>query len=363
MKPFLIFIFILFGLSERFFAFDIGPLKLGLFDFSLICFSIYLFFKKKIFVSNLYIWFIIYFVLSNIFIYTIINSNISLTSIITVPLKFLLVGYFAKNINFSKKYIQLSVITFFIILSGLLFISDGSPFYEIKILNRNETITYLLALIYLIPNIRSKLRIVLLIVLVMASFMVQSRQLIFGLLFSSLIYGIVNFRVFIKYTPVVVIFAIIFTYLFNNFYFNNLDDYNKRRYSYSSVESSTGGDRARYFNIFWGLENSLTSPIIGQGTGSYVRLHPLEKVAHNSFITSFFENGIIGLILFLCVIFKSLPKKTNRLSFFIFFTMVFSLMFIESIGKFAIYLYFIKSSMHLKEIKYFNFIKSKKLVK
>ena len=47
----------------------------------------------------------------------------------------------------------------------------------------------------------------------------------------------------------------------------------------------------------------------------------------------------------------------------LFFTMVFSLIFIESIGKFAIYLYFIKSGMYLKEIKYFNFIKSKKLVK
>ena len=316
MKPFLIFIFIFFALSERFLTFDIGPFKLGLFDISLICFSIYLLIQGKLFVSNLYIWFIIYLVLSNIFIYTNINSNISLTSVITVPLKLLIVGSFAKSINFSKKYTQLCVITFFILLLGLLFISDGSPFYNIEILNRNETIAYLLALIYLIPNVKSKLRIGLLFILVIASFMVQSRQLIFGLLFSLFIFGIVNFRVFIKYVPIVVILAIIFAYSFNNFYFNNLDDYNKRRYEFSSIESSTRGDRIRYFNIFWGLENSLTSPIIGQGTGSYVRLHPLEKVAHNSYITSFFENGIVGFLLFLLIIFKSLPKKNDKFSFF-----------------------------------------------
>lgn len=356
MRTIFLFILIFFALTERFVYVYLGSVKLGLFDITLLSFAFYLLFQKKIFVSKLYVIFIIYFVITNIIIYLNVNSNISLTSIVTVPLKLLLVGYLAKSTNITSNFIVLNILTFILILGGLLFLSDGSPFNQIHVLNRNETITYLLALIFLLPSSKSELRLILLLTLIISSFIVQSRQMIVGLLFSSLIYGIVNIREVMKYGPAIVLIVFISIYWFNNVYFNNLDDYNKRRYSFSSIESSTGGDRVRYYNVFWGIENAARSPIIGQGTGSYARLHPLNKVAHNSFITAFFENGILGLSLFICLIFNSLPSRSDKLSFFIYTMMFASLFFIESMGKFAIYLYFTKSMMKLENVKNTKFI-------
>ena len=228
---------------------------------------------------------------------------------------------------------------------GLFTISDGSYFFDVQLLNRNETIAYLLAIIYLIPSINNKLKIYLLIILILSSFVVQSRQILIGLVFSVLIFSLTNFRKFIKYIPLILVLIFSFIYYFNNIYYNNLDEYNKRRYEFSSVESRTRADRIRFFNLVWGYENSLKSPLIGQGTGSYVRLNPLDKVAHNSYLTAFFENGIIGLTLFLFLLYTAKPDRKDILSNLIFFIMIGQILFIESIGKFFIYLYLMKSQI------------------
>ena len=119
------------------------------------------------------------------------------------------------------------------------------------------------------------------------------------------------------------------------------------------MESRTRADKYRFFNLVWGIENSSKSLVIGQGTGSYVRLNPLKKVSHNSYLTSLFENGIIGLILLLILFFKSKPNKQDKLAIFIFIIMMGQIIFIESIGKFFIYLYFMKSIKNNKE-QYFS---------
>ena len=277
------------------------------------------------------------------------NNDIAVSSIVTIPIKLLLVGYLASTFSFSKKFAQYALISFFVLLAGLFTISDGSPFFNSEILNRNETIAYLLAIIYIIPDSRSKLRLRLLVILIIASFLVQSRQLFVGFLFSIIIYFFINYKDFFKYGLFVIIFSFLFLNFFSNIFFKNLDEYNQRRYDFSKIEERTRGDRIRYFNIMFGLENYTKSPLIGQGTGSYVRANPLNRVAHNSFVTSLYENGIIGLVLFLLLLYKSIPPRYNKLSFIIFFIMIGQLFFIESMGKFFIYIYFIKSFLFYKE--------------
>ena len=349
MKDFILFFLIILSLTERLFSLTIGPMSIGLFDIALLFSFLYLLVENKIVLKRLYLYFILYYVLSNIFIFIFINDNVSFTSIISVPLKLILVSYLANKIVLSKKYVQIAVITFSLLLLGLITISDGSPFYEIGILNRNETISYLLAIIFLLPDSRNKLRFYLLFLLLISSFIVQSRQLVAGIAISSLIYGFVFFKKSLKYIPLLLIFAFLSLTLFN-YYYSGLDSYNKRRYEFSSIEDRTRGDRIRYLNILWGLENSINSIFIGHGSGSYVRLNPYNKVAHNSYITLLFENGIIGLGLFSFLLVDSKPLKSNKMGFFNFFIMVTQLFFIESIGKFAIYLYFLKSN-HIKKIK------------
>ena len=65
---------------------------------------------------------------------------------------------------------------------------------------------------------------------------------------------------------------------------------------------------------------------------SYVRLNPLDKVAHNSYLTTYFENGIIGLTLFFFLLYNAKPKEDVLSN--LFFIMIGQILFIESIGKF-----------------------------
>ena len=348
MRDFVLFFLIILSLTERIFSLKIGPMDIGLFDIALVFSFLYLLVKNKIVIKRLYLFFILYYVLSNIFIFIFINDEVSFTSIISVPLKLILVSYLANKIVLSKKYVQIAVITFSLLILGLITISDGG-ISDIHLLNRNETISYLLALIFLLPDSRNKLRLYLIFLLLISSFIVQSRQLVIGITFSSLIYGFIYFKKSLKYIPVLLVFGFLSVTLFN-YYYSGLDSYNKRRYEFSSIEDRTRGDRIRYLNILWGLENSTNSIFIGHGSGSYVRLNPYNKVAHNSYITLLFENGIIGLGLFIFLLIDSKPMKSDKMSFYIFFIMVAQLFFIESIGKFAIYLYFLKSN-HSKKNK------------
>lgn len=359
MKRILIFVLIFLSLSERVLKLEFGGISLGLLDVFLITYFFILIGQRKILIDKFYLLFITYFILSNIYIYFFINQNISLTAIFTIPMKLALVKYIASGIIYSKKYIQLSKISFIILMFGLLLFSDGSPFFSIEILNRNETIAYLLALVYIIPDKKNRLRIILLSILLFSSFIVQSRQLIVGIAFSILIFMIINYKYFKKYTHVIFFLGIVFYLLFNNIFLSTLDEYNKNRYSFSSIEDRTRSDRMRFFNILYAFNNLDKSPLIGQGSGSFIRANPLKRVSHNSYVTSIYENGIIGFILFLLLLYKSIPDKNKWLSFFIFFVMVGQLFFIESIGKFFIYMYFVKSyiedsnvkSLELNEIK------------
>ena len=338
----LVFILIFLALTERVFTVNLGSVNIGLFDIYLLLFLIYSISQKKILIENYYRIYIFYFVLSNILIFFFINNNIAITSIVTIPIKLLLVCYLAKNIILDKLFIQISILSFFFLSIGLIFISDGSPFFDVEVLNRNETIAYMLSIVYLMPDSNNKIRIRLLIILILLSFLVQSRQILVGLLFSSLIFIIYNFRIYLKFLPIIILICFSSFYLFNEYYFEGLDDYNQRRFNLDEIEERTRGDRIRYYNIIYGLEKFSDNPIIGHGTGSFIRSNPLNRVSHNSYITSLYENVIIGLLFFIILLYRGIPSKQNKLSFFIFFLLIAELFFIESMGKFFIYLYLIK---------------------
>ena len=106
MKDFILFFLIILSLTERMFSLTIGPMSIGLFDIALLFSFLYLLVVNKIVLKRLYFYFILYYVLSNIFIFIFINDKVSFTSIISVPLKLILVSYLANKIVLSKKLLS-----------------------------------------------------------------------------------------------------------------------------------------------------------------------------------------------------------------------------------------------------------------
>ena len=105
----LVFILIFLALTERVFTVNLGSVNIGLFDIYLLLFLIYSISQKKILIENYYRIYIFYFVLSNILIFFFIKNNINITSIVTIPIKLLLVCYLAKNIILDRLFIKISI--------------------------------------------------------------------------------------------------------------------------------------------------------------------------------------------------------------------------------------------------------------
>lgn len=141
--------------------------------------------------------------------------------------------------------------------------------------------------------------------------------------------------------------SIILTYIYSTY-----DDYTLRRYNvFSEVleidlsnvnenKNVTQGDKYRLLNILSGIDGWLQNPIFGHGLGSYIRLNEFGKVAHNSYITLLFEGGLLLFSIFIYLIYYFSRYLDGFLTSLIFFTMLLSLNFIESLGKLPVYIYF-----------------------
>lgn len=344
--PFLIFL----ALSERVFAIQIGGYNIGLFDLLLFIFLVLQVSKGKLEVPKYIIPFLFFFILSTLFNFILNPNQIAITSIITMPAKFILAVYLANNqkVNYdNSKIILLSYITLGILL---LTISDAFLVNNYGILNRNETIVYMLSMVFLSDN--KKHQKYLFFILIILAFIVKSRQLIVSSIFSI----IFLLPILIKTSKknILGLFLIIGLIIFSkDYFFQNLNEYEIRRFSFeTNISERTRSDKIRLNNILWGIDKFTERPIIGHGTGSYLRNNPDNKVAHNFVITLLYENGIIGLLLFVLLLIKIRPPSLKNEFFqtYLFMTFIFGMLFIEVLAKLPFYLFLFKTEYLKKQI-------------
>jgi hypothetical protein len=349
-NAFFLLLFVLFAFSERVLAIELGDYRVGLFDasaFIYVLISILL--KKKISIKTLFLVFIICVVQILAFLK---SSSISYTASFTIAIKIFLV-YFLFSKQIKSSYLMVVGVTLFFLLTIVLVVfSDGAPIYPTEYFNRNETLTYLLMSVFIIDEKYIKTRLLLLLVLMGLTFIVESRQIMLSLfivLFFSLFFSTkisVPTKIFIVSSSVLIILFVI------PLVYSNYDDYTLRRYNIISelfeldfenineAKDVTQGDKFRILNIMSGIRGWLQSPFYGHGLGSYVRLNEFGKVAHNTYITLLFEGGLLLFSVFIYLIKIFSRYLNNSLTTIIFFSMLVSLNFIESLGKFPIYIYF-----------------------
>jgi hypothetical protein len=365
-KAIFLFFIILFAYSERVFAIQFGEYKVGLFDISaLIYVLVSIMLKLKLSKNILYL----IFVLAVIQILALVNSNsISYTASFTVGLKLFLTYFlFREQINSLSLLITgLNLYIFFTIV--LVAFSDGAIFFPTEYFNRNETLGYLLMSVFIIDEKYNTIRILLLLVLVCLTFVVESRQILVSMVIVSFFTVFFSRRISISYKIFGGLFAVVFILIVIPVIYSGYDDYTLRRYNifYEAIELDfesiteskdvTQGDKYRILNIISGFQGWLRSPFFGHGLGSYVRLNEFGKVAHNTYVTILFEGGLVLFSVFIYLIYYFSRHLNHYLNFLIFFTMLVSLNFIESLGKLPIYIFFgivlMKINRNYNSIKY-----------
>ncbi len=361
-KSLFLFCIVLFAFFERIFAIQLGDYRVGLFDISALSFVIYSLVSKVIISTKALLLFLVLLVIQII---ALLNSNpVSYTAVLTVGLKIFLV-YYLFILQIKPRHLLITGSALFIIFGIILVaFSDGAIIYPTDYFNRNETLAYLLMSIFLIDEKFFKTRSFLLLVLVFLTFIVQSRQIVisFGVvLFLSIFFSNKISKVYKMY---IILFVMLFVLTFIPFMYSQFDDYTLRRYNVffefgeldlSNVKLNkdvTQGDKYRILNILSGLEGWLNSPIYGHGLGSYVRLNEFGKVAHNSYVTLLFEGGLVLFSTFIYLIYYYSRYINEYLTSVIFFSMLVSLNFIESLGKLPVYFYFGIILMKMNSFKY-----------
>ena len=331
---------IFFALSERFLYIEYGDSRIGLFDFTIILYAIgALLVSNKLPKKMVLLLFILF--ISQIFIVLFINSNISYSAPFTICLKIIFV-YLISRQGLSDFYLlAIGIFSFTFLTLGLLFLSDGTPFYEVQILNRNETLSYMLAALFFIPEKKIKLRILLASVLLISSFIVGSRQIMisFVLAFFIILFFKSKYHFLVKTAIIFFVFSIF--YFGFQFFLTKIDDYNFRRYNIFSYindyeqlldittnKDVTQGDKYRILNIISGIQGWVNSPFFGNGLGSYIRLNEFGKVSHNTYVTLLFEGGILLFGLFIYIVKCFIPTKLTFFTLLIFVTMLINLNFI-----------------------------------
>lgn len=352
-----LFFLIVFAISERVFYVGLGDYRIGLFDFSLIFFLLFHSLNNLKIGKSILILVLLVFI-SQVIQGLIYNSPISYTASLTVTLKILYVAAISRGLIKIVHMKIISIVLFIIFSFFLLFLSDGSPIYQTEFFNRNETISYLLALVFLMPERYNKLRWTMLLALILFSLIVHSRQILLSFIIGLFLLVFFTTRVsFYNKIIILVFFPLVLVFGYK-IYFNGLDEYDSRRYSIldnvnflevDDVESNaaiTQGDKFRILNIAYGLNGWKSNPILGNGLGSYVRLNEFGKVAHNTYVTLLFEGGLMFLLLFYYTLRRAIVKNLSFLTYLLLFVVLINLNFIEAIGKFTIYMIFIGLAQH-----------------
>ena len=361
-------ILLLSAISERLLSFSMLGMQISLGDFllilSLVIFIEYSSIKLRTIIVLLLVSFGI------MFHSYVTSGNVTLNASITIPSKIMMSIFIYKSLKinrFSRLDYIIVYLAFFLLSIGVIFLSDGSPFFSFEYLNRNESLNYMIPLLMLITiysfkhNFYRKLLYSAYAILLFTSIIVQSRQVILGLLVGFLIY-IIIFKSGRLFFVMFVIFSISYIAAFNNNIFNSqlfTDEYaNQRLSTVIHLSPDTRADKERLNHIFTGVKGFLDNPILGNGFQSYRNYNEYGKVAHNSYITALYELGTIGVLLIIVFIKKyinqliSLKKGSGKYSQLLIIPVTafyFQLFFIESFGKYPLYImipimYYILSS-------------------
>jgi hypothetical protein len=361
-------ILLLSAISERLLSFSMLGMQISLGDFllilSLVIFIEYSSIKLRTIIVLLLVSFGI------MFHSYVTSGNVTLNASITIPSKIMMSIFIYKSLKinrFSRLDYIIVYLAFFLLSIGVIFLSDGSPFFSFEYLNRNESLNYMIPLLMLITiysfkhNFYRKLLYSAYAILLFTSIIVQSRQVILGLLVGFLIY-IIIFKSGRLFFVMFVIFSISYIAAFNNNIFNSqlfTDEYaNQRLSTVIHLSPDTRADKERLNHIFTGVKGFLDNPILGNGFQSYRNNNEYGKVAHNSYITALYELGTIGVLLIIVFIKKyinqliSLKKGSGKYSQLLIIPVTafyFQLFFIESFGKYPLYImipimYYILSS-------------------
>ena len=254
------------------------------------------------------------------------SSYYGLNSLFTIPAKIIVGAIIATHMLSSKinrNHILLLDINIFIFILIEIFLSDASPFFNFELFNRNETLAYISCLyclrstcIYIskIEDFNTFSHVLLpFIIIFSCAIIVQSRQAsIAALVFIASYYLLssLNNKILVRRGLLTLGLLSIFISFFLTI---ELSGYaGSRIQTLQTLEPSNRADQQRLANIIQSYEGFIESPIIGNGPTSFIRNNPFNKVAHNTYASTLYELGLVGIIVLLMLLKKLLMTASIK---------------------------------------------------
>ena len=340
---------------QRISSIDLFGMSLAPADIFLL-FSV-LFFSKIISIKHLIfsISFCIFLILI-----ALINDLYAINSIITVSLKIYfavsLISLFDKVTPTNLDY-RITYFYFFLLILILIIFSENNLIFNYSLMNPNEGVNYLIALWALLSIIQFKrndrsflhknIYILLpgLFILLVSAFLFTRQGLISLTLFFWL-YALLNKNISlikkaIFTAPLIIIIVTAIIIL------QSLGDYESQRIeTLLTFDASTRSDQKRLDLIEYGINGFLYNPM-GNGLSSFQANNLIGGVAHNFYISSMYELGLIGIFFIGLIVFKAIKnifnsrRQEEHLTLIINLictVFLFQLLFIEGLGKIGVFL-------------------------
>ena len=370
-------IFLNLIILERILNINVGFMSIGIGDIFIIFFLLFnIFGSKKLSIDkSIFILAILIFI--SILLSLIFNSSYyGLNSLFTIPAKIIVGAIIATHMlssNINRNHILLLDINIFIFILIEIFLSDASPFFNFELFNRNETLAYISCLyclrstcIYIskIEDFNTFSHVLLpFIIIFSCAIIVQSRQAsIAALVFIASYYLLssLNNKIMVRRGLLTLGLLSIFISFFLTI---ELSGYaGSRIQTLQTLEPSNRADKQRLANIIQSYEGFIESPIIGNGPTSFIRNNPYNKVAHNTYASTLYEFGLVGIIVLLMLLKKLLMTASiktyderSRLfakliaSYAIF--LIFQSFFIEALPKAPLYIILACCLCYSKRVK------------
>lgn len=321
-------LFLNLQLLERVFSLNLGLFRIGPGELFILLFAAHQFFFKSnaIVPRNLFLMACAFFsvilagLISN-------GTQYGFNSLLTIPARIIVVGFIFYTLT-RERYswwwsyiINFNLVVYFILL---LLLSDASPFFNFELFNRNELMAYTAALLALrlvnlskVPYARVMFKTSVywgtICIILFMGFLGQSRQAIISVLLMVLVLYVLSSRNKLALVGKGLAAATMLSMLVVGVSQIELDGYQGARLAtIQSLEPSTRGDKQRLANIYQGFEGVKERPVFGNGATSFVRDNEFGKVAHNTYVSTAYEFGLVGLMLLLLLLFKMLTVLSIR---------------------------------------------------
>lgn len=324
-------LFLNLQLLERVFSLDVGYLKIGPGELFILIFLFYRLIVKKsatipkdfLLVAFGFFAIILAGLISNAALY-------GVNSMITIPARILVVGVICSDLaktRYSRTAAFVTNFNIFIFFLLLIFLSGVLPIAYAELFNRNELMAYTSALLALRVVNLSKVGAQRVVswaslfwltagCLLFMAFVGQSRQALIASAIMIFVIYIVTSKNNVALLGRVVIGSLFIATLFLAISNITLDGYQGARLqTLQTFEPATSADRQRLANIFQGIEGARDKPIFGNGATSFIRNNEFKKVAHNTYVSTVYEFGVVGLLVLIGILLRMLkPMFINKVS-------------------------------------------------